>query len=498
MDVSCVLSVNQFLYVSRIYKDKLQRILDENEVEIRSEVVKFESKRKDGKPNEAKTKFVDLVQDCLADFSGSVFSPISSDPDQLNRALEVIMNKESKLLANISSKEIRVFGPNGQRTFLDSMLKPSHKTSTGYEESERWSSSSNISGDLLVKINMTIKDDLADEGLTIDKNQWKNLKSSYDNHLKVIKAKFNVDFKESSISEGKVNVKPSYKGHGGNPAMENHAVRALLHLYLKTSPMPLHATRFSGSKEASNGTKINSHLTKNREESVGEAETGDNKDDKYSVGFNQLTNKKQLKWKHESFVEILQTADDASAMLPTSLTPSVNIKAAVSELPENTRTQDKVLPRKQGNPYTLTAATLPAIKVKDPAEESCLLSLNYVWYISRICKEGIKQIERKNKIKMVAQAHVTFKAEQEDGNPHEARNEFINLSQSCSADSGEAVIPLKFVDPDQWSDALKVFKRRKDKLLLTMSSDEVIVSGPKQSQDEFSAVLNAMQKTNTY
>ncbi|XP_017160132.1 E3 ubiquitin-protein ligase DTX3L-like [Poecilia reticulata] len=44
---------------------------------------------------------------------------------------------------------------------------------------------------------------------------------------------------------------------------------------------------------------------------------------------------------------------------------------------------------------------------------------------------------------MVAQAHVTFEAEQEDGNPHEALNEFIDLSQSCSADPGEAVIPLK-------------------------------------------------------
>ncbi|XP_023181322.1 uncharacterized protein LOC106700163 isoform X2 [Xiphophorus maculatus] len=315
MDESCVLSVNQFLYLSRIYKDKLQRILDENEVEIRSEVVvKFESKRKDGKPNEAKTKFTDLVQECLADSNGSVFSPISADPGQLNRALKVIMNKESKLLANISSEEITVFGPSCQQKVLDPMLKPSHKTSTGYEESERWSSSSNFSGDLMVKINMTIKDDLADEGLNIDEDQWKNLKSSYDNRLIVIKDKFNVDFKESSISEGKVNVKPSYKGHGGNPAMESHAVRALLRLYQKmmTSSMPLpptyRATRFSGFEDSFTGAGVNGHSTKNNKESAGEGATGDSKDDKCSICLSDFTNKRQLKCKHEFCEECLQNA----------------------------------------------------------------------------------------------------------------------------------------------------------------------------------------------
>ncbi|XP_014854988.1 PREDICTED: E3 ubiquitin-protein ligase DTX3L-like [Poecilia mexicana] len=160
-------------------------------------------------------------------------------------------------------------------------------------------------------------------------------------------------------------------------------------------------------------------------------------------------------------------------------------------------TNNMVLPVKQSNPFTSTAETLHSQKTEGPAQESCLLPLNHFWYMNHIHKEGIKQIERKNKIKMVAQVHVTFEAEQEDGNPHEALNEFIDLSQSCSADSGQAVIPLKFVDPDQWSDALKVIKRNKDKILLTMSSEEVVVSGPKQSQDEFSAVLNAMQTTNT-
>ncbi|XP_035980615.1 uncharacterized protein LOC118556663 isoform X2 [Fundulus heteroclitus] len=115
--------------------------------------------------------------------------------------------------------------------------------------------------------------------------------------------------------------------------------------------------------------------------------------------------------------------------------------------------------------------------------------------MSHVYKEEIKHIERKNRIKIVSQIHVTFQAEQEDGRPDEALCEFTELLQSCSAESGDAVIPLKFVDPDQWSDALKVIKSSDDKLLLTMSSEEVIVCGPRKSQEEFSAVLNAMQKT---
>ncbi|XP_043978910.1 uncharacterized protein LOC122834486 isoform X1 [Gambusia affinis] len=175
----------------------------------------------------------------------------------------------------------------------------------------------------------------------------------------------------------------------------------------------------------------------------------------------------------------------------------ISAKFQENEQAEGVETKNMVLPVKQNNPCTSTAETLPPRKLKREAQESCLLPLNHFWYMSHIYKEGIKQIERKNKIKMVAQVHVTFEAEEEDGNPHEALNEFIDLSQSCSTDSGQAVIPLKFVDPDQWSDALKVIKRNKDKILLTMSSEEVIVSGPKQSQDEFSSVLNAMQMTNT-
>ncbi|XP_038143939.1 E3 ubiquitin-protein ligase DTX3L-like [Cyprinodon tularosa] len=142
-----------------------------------------------------------------------------------------------------------------------------------------------------------------------------------------------------------------------------------------------------------------------------------------------------------------------------------------------------VLPVKLNNPLT---------KAGGAAQESSLLPVNLFWYMSHIYKEEIKCIERNNKSKITAQVHVTFEA----GRTNEALCEFIELYQSCLAESGGVVIPLKFVDPDQWSDALRVIKKNKDKLLLSMSSEEVIVCGPKKGQDEFSAVLNAMQKIN--
>ncbi|KAM4581904.1 uncharacterized protein V3H82_006025 isoform 2-T2 [Fundulus diaphanus] len=170
-------------------------------------------------------------------------------------------------------------------------------------------------------------------------------------------------------------------------------------------------------------------------------------------------------------------------------------KVQEDKQPKEVEANDKVLPEKQNNLFTPTAANLPPTKAEGAGQETLLLPVDHFWYMSHIYKEEIKRIERKNRIKIVAQVHVTFEAEQEDGRPDEALCEFTELSQSCSAESGDAVIPLKFVDPDQWSDALKVIKRSDDKLLLTMSSEEVIVCGPRKSQEEFSAVLNAMQKT---
>lgn len=299
MSEGFVLSVNQFLYVSHIYKEELKVIQDENEVEIKPEVtVKFQAKREDGKPNEASAKFIDLVQKCLPDCNGSVYPLKSVHPDQLSSALKFIMNKDNKLLATMSSEETTVIGPSANRDHLDLMLNTSHKTSTTDDECE----SRNFNRDVRLKIKLTIKDDLSSAGLTIDENQWKKFTSYCGGKLAKILDKFNVDFKETNISQGKVNVKAFYKEPGGNTAMESHAARALLRLYQKMVTLDLHqappngATGFSGSEEASSGSKLNGHSK------------GDSKDDRCSICLSEFTNKKQLNCKHEFCNECLQNA----------------------------------------------------------------------------------------------------------------------------------------------------------------------------------------------
>ncbi|XP_023181324.1 uncharacterized protein LOC111605894 [Xiphophorus maculatus] len=326
---SYFLPLNHFWYMSHIYKEGIKQIERKNKIKLVAQVhVTFEAEQEDGNPHEALNEFIDLSQSCSAD-SGEAVIPLKFvDPDQWSDALKVIKRNKDKLLLTMSSEEVIVSGPKQSQDEFNAVLNAVQKTNTPAEEHKPTSDGTslrrtnmtdkyqglpirNFSGDLSMKI-MTIKDDLA--GLTIDKNQWKNLKSSYNNRLTVIKDNFNVDFKESSITEGKVNVKPSYKGHGGNPAMESQAVRALLRLYQKmmTSPTLLHSpnrtTRFSGSEKVSNKTGIKSHSTQNREKSAGKGTTGDKKDDKCPICLSDFTNKMQLKCYHAFCKQCLQNA----------------------------------------------------------------------------------------------------------------------------------------------------------------------------------------------
>uniref|UniRef100_A0A3Q2C7K4 E3 ubiquitin-protein ligase n=1 Tax=Cyprinodon variegatus TaxID=28743 RepID=A0A3Q2C7K4_CYPVA len=92
--------------------------------------------------------------------------------------------------------------------------------------------------------------------------------------------------------EGKVNVKASYKTRGGNPAMESHAVRALLRLYQKIMIR----------------AGMNGHSTQNSKESATGGATDDNKDDQCPICMSGFTNKQRLKCKHEFCQECLQSA----------------------------------------------------------------------------------------------------------------------------------------------------------------------------------------------
>lgn len=121
---------------------------------------------------------------------------------------------------------------------------------------------------------------------------------------------------------------------------------------------------------------------------------------------------------------------------------------------------------------------------------TCSVPVGHFWYVNHIYKEEIQRIKKENGIKMEAEVIVKFVADK-DGCPKKASSEFISLVQKCLSESSGSVIPLKYVDPEEWKDSLKIIKRPEKKPLLTLSSEEMTVCGPRQKQDAISKYLNA-------
>ncbi|KAF6722766.1 E3 ubiquitin-protein ligase DTX3L [Oryzias melastigma] len=132
------------------------------------------------------------------------------------------------------------------------------------------------------------------------------------------------------------------------------------------------------------------------------------------------------------------------------------------------------------------------------SEVICVVPVDPFWYVNQVYNEEIKSIEKKYKVQMSAQVNVTFQADQEGGSPPDALSEFLELIKKSSAESCGSHIPLKFVDPDQWSDAFRLLQKSEKRLLLTLTPEEVTAFGPTCSQDAFSDVINGMQKATSH
>ncbi|KAM7422408.1 hypothetical protein PAMA_010451 [Pampus argenteus] len=130
-------------------------------------------------------------------------------------------------------------------------------------------------------------------------------------------------------------------------------------------------------------------------------------------------------------------------------------------------------------------------------EETCFLPVNHFWYVSHIYKEDMKRIEKMNGVKITAEVKVTIEADQKERR-NKAISEFINLNQKYCGESNGSVIPLKNIEPEVWRDTLKIIQKNENKLLLTQSSEEMIVCGPEKGQDLIRKILNTTQKTLTY
>ncbi|XP_034052635.1 E3 ubiquitin-protein ligase DTX3L-like isoform X2 [Gymnodraco acuticeps] len=306
-EVACSLSVGPFWYVSHIYKKEVERIEKENGVKITADVkITFEA-TKDGNPEKALSEFTSLVQKYSSDLEASHIPLKHVDPEEVKEVMKIAQREGSKLLFTLTPEEIISWGPRqSQDTFRKSTQKMLNISTSVVESGE-------VSQDTSQNIGMSIKDPLVNAGLTMEENYWKLMTTSYLKQVAKIKTKFGVDFKESGISQGKVEVKVCYKRSGENASMESHALRALLHLYQKIATSPLNfshlagATGFRGSPEnlskagpSEGGTVWNGTSGNNTEAPTGGGATaGDNQEDNCSICLDTFQNKKQLKCKHE-------------------------------------------------------------------------------------------------------------------------------------------------------------------------------------------------------
>uniref|UniRef100_UPI003AAACFB2 E3 ubiquitin-protein ligase DTX3L-like n=1 Tax=Centroberyx gerrardi TaxID=166262 RepID=UPI003AAACFB2 len=252
--VSCSLPLGHFWYVNQVYKEEMKRIERKNGIRITAEVnVSFEADQKaGGDPNSALSDFTNLVQKCLFESSGFTFPLKHADPDGWKDTLKITQRDEAKLVLTVSSEEITVCGPVKSQDAVRKSLNIQQKTNADISfGASAWGSQ-----DTLQKIGMDIKDPLVRAGLTMDKSHWKVMTTVFHKKIADINAKFGVSFKESDISQGKVNIKAHPTSTAEAAALESHALRALLRLYQKVATSTMSCSLLLPEKAKEVGDKL--------------------------------------------------------------------------------------------------------------------------------------------------------------------------------------------------------------------------------------------------
>ncbi|KAK9529153.1 hypothetical protein VZT92_013267 [Zoarces viviparus] len=170
---------------------------------------------------------------------------------------------------------------------------------------------------------------------------------------------------------------------------------------------------------------------------------------------------------------------------PKEALEEASVKLPPSSVSEQNNVPEKVQPMVQ--PSAASAA----------GAEQCTCSVNHFWYVNHIYKGELKRIEKENGVKIMAEVNVTFQGDQKDGDPQKALSEFTSLVQKDLGKSDVSIIPLKEVNPEEWKDTVNIIQRKDNKLLLTVSSEEMTVCGPRQSQDAIRKSLTATTNTST-
>lgn len=113
--------------------------------------------------------------------------------------------------------------------------------------------------------------------------------------------------------------------------------------------------------------------------------------------------------------------------------------------------------------------------------------------MSQVYKEQLKYIEEDNGVKITADVKVTFRA---SGDQHKAYSEFIHLYQKCFSEFSASAVPMKDIQSEAWSSIKKIIQKSDNKVLVTASSEEMIIYGPSKSQEAIVESANAKQNLN--
>ncbi|KAM3622400.1 uncharacterized protein V6R79_024267 [Siganus canaliculatus] len=123
---------------------------------------------------------------------------------------------------------------------------------------------------------------------------------------------------------------------------------------------------------------------------------------------------------------------------------------------------------------------------------TCSIPVGHFWYLNQIYKKKIEQIQKHNGVQMNGNVIVTFEGNQEG--IEKAVSEFTALVQKYSGEATSSLFHLKDVKQEHLDDIPNVLQKFK-KLLFTVSSEEILVWGPRQDLDTFKSSLKVAQKT---
>ncbi|XP_074488960.1 uncharacterized protein LOC141766204 isoform X2 [Sebastes fasciatus] len=434
---TCSVPVAHFWYLNHIYKEEMNRIEKENGVKMEAEVkVTFQADRKDAGPQKALNEFISLVQKSLGESDGSLIPLKNVDPEEWKDVLKIAQTKENKLLLTVSSEEMTACGPMQSQDAIKKSLHAAISTSTSVGEST-WASQD-------TKLNTSIKDPLVSTGLAMEESYWKLMTTSFSEQNKdEVQVTLSVKWSEGvQLQKYKTELEKVLQSWANNNKefdgdctvlSVSEDVSAVVHF--KPAPAVCVLQKLCGQTLTKKDKKVVTIL---------------------SVSLTPLET---------------QVPEDAPMNLPPSY---------VSE------PQDEQVQLGQQSSAASTAG-----------EDTCSVPVGLFWYANHIYKEEIKRIVKDNGVKMEAEVKVTFQADRKDAGPQKALSEFINLVQKCLGESDGSPIPLKNVDPKEWKDVLKIAQTKENKLLLTVSSEEMTACGPMQSQDAIKKSLHAAISTST-